>query len=286
MTDRVPPLVTTEWLASRLGSPGLVVADATYHLPHMRREAAAEYQAAHIPGAVFFDIDGIKDHDNPLPHMVPPPGEFAEAMEALGISSGDHVVVYDTHGLMSAGRAWWMLRLFGHDRVSVLDGGLQKWQVERRPVGGGAERRPKGRFTARLRPELVRDLRQVAANVSSHRETLVDARAAGRFEGTVPEPRPGLRGGHVPGSRNLPYDRLIDPATRTMLPPERILAAFAQAGVDCKGPVVCSCGSGVTAGILALALFVAGKTDASVYDGSWAEWGASPFTQVATGPAR
>lgn len=285
MSDQVSTLVSTDWLGAHLDAPGVVVVDASYHLPHMRRDAAAEYQASHLPGAVFFDIDGIKDHDNPLPHMVPPPGEFAEAMEALGISNTDHVVAYDTHGLMSAGRAWWMLRLFGHDRVSVLDGGLPKWRQEKRQLAAGAVRRPKGRFAAGFRPSLLRTLPQMTANLTSHRDIVVDARAAGRFEGTVPEPRAGLRGGHIPGSRNLPYDRLLDPVTKTMLSPERIRALFAQGGIDRNAPIVCSCGSGVTATVLALALHVAGKTDAAIYDGSWSEWGAAAYTPVATGPA-
>ncbi|MBL8702564.1 MAG: 3-mercaptopyruvate sulfurtransferase [Alphaproteobacteria bacterium] len=286
MSQPVPPLVSTEWLASRLGTSGLVVADATYHLPNTGRDGRAEHLQAHLPGAVFFDVDGIKDASNPLPHMVPSADVFAAAMESLGIASTDHVVVYDAHGLMSAARAWWMLRLFGHDRVSILDGGLPKWRAENRAVESGPVSRSRSRFTATFRPALLRDRAQMLANLATRAEQVVDARSAGRFEGTAPEPRAGLRGGHIPGSRSLPYDRIVDPATKGPLPAARIAAAFLDAGIDPSRPVVCSCGSGVSAGVLAFGLFLAGHRDAAIYDGSWSEWGLPGDTPVDTGPAR
>ena len=287
MTDTPPPLVPTAWLAQRLGQPGLVVADASYHLPHAGRDGRTEYRAAHLPGAVFFDVDGIKDETNPLPHMIPAPARFAAAMDELGIGNDDHVVVYDAHGLMSAARAWWMLRLFGHDRVSVLDGGLPKWRAENRAVTAettAVQRR--GKFIAAFRPALVRSRTQMLTNLGARTEQVVDARSSGRFEGTASEPRAGLRGGHIPGSRNLPYDQLIDATHRTLRPAAEIAAAFDGAGLDRSKPVVCSCGSGVSAGVLAFGLFMAGHRDAAIYDGSWAEWGLPGDTPVDTGPAR
>lgn len=286
MTRDVPPLVTTDWLAQRLGAPGVVVADATYHLPNTGRSGHAEYLAGHIPGAVFFDVDGIRDESDPLPHMLPSADAFSAAMSRLGIANGDHVVAYDAHGLMSAARAWWMLRVFGHERVSLLDGGLPKWRREGRPLEPGEVRREAGRFGAVLRPELVRAKRDLLANLDSRREQVVDARSAARFEGSAPEPRAGLRGGHIPGSRSLPYDALLDREHRTVLSPERIGAAFDAAGIDRTRPVVCSCGSGVTAAVLAFGLFLTGKDDAAVYDGSWSEWGLPGDTPVETGKAR
>jgi thiosulfate/3-mercaptopyruvate sulfurtransferase len=286
MTDAAAPLVTTDWLAERLGAPGLVVADATYHLPNTGRDGHGEYLAAHLPGAVFFDVDGIKDATSELPHMIPAPQDFAAAMAQLGIGDGDHVVVYDAHGLMSAARAWWMLRLFGHDRVSILDGGLPKWKAEGRSLAPGAVSRPRARFAARFRPELVRTKAQMLANLATQAEIVVDARSSGRFEGTAPEPRAGLRGGHIPGSRSLPFDRLVDPASKTLRATTEIAATFDAAGVARDRPVVCSCGSGVTACVLAFGLHLTGVRDAAVYDGSWSEWGQPGDAPVETGPAR
>jgi len=280
----VPPLVGTDWLADNLGRDDVVIVDATYHLPTARRDARAEYEAAHIPGARFFDIDAIADQASPLPHMLPSPEQFARAAEAMGIGDGDHVVAYDTYGLMSAARAWWMLRVFGHDRVSVLDGGLPKWQREGRPVTATIPGPPRARrFTPRFRPELVRTKEQLLSNLTSRAEQVVDARAPGRFHGTQPEPRPGLRAGHIPGSLNLPYTNLIDPEKLTVLPPERLREAFAASGVDPDRPVVASCGSGVTACVLALGLHVIGARSIAVYDGSWSEWGLPGDTPVETG---
>jgi len=285
MPQQVPPLVQTDWLAEHLGAKDVVVVDATYHLPNAGRDARAEHAQAHLPGAVFLDIDAIRDEANPLPHMVPAPSGFAAAMRALGIANEDHVVAYDAHGLMSAARAWWLLRLFGHDRVSILDGGLPKWRAEGRALEAGVVSRPASGFAASFRPALLRTKAQMLANLSRGAEAVGDARSAGRFEGTAPEPRAGLRGGHVPGSRNLPFDRLVDPKAKTVLPPEEIGRAFAAAGIDPAGRVACSCGSGVTACVLAFGLFLLGNRDVAVYDGSWSEWGAAADTPVATGPA-
>ncbi len=267
------PLVSTDWLADRIGEPGVVVVDATYHLPTAKRDPRAEFAQAHIPGAAFFDIDGISDPASSLPHMLPAPADFARAMAALGIGDDSMVVAYDSYGLMSAARAWWMLRTFGHEAVAVLDGGLPKWQREGRPLESGEPGPRAATFTPRFRPELVRSKQQVLANLASRAEQVLDARAAGRFTGVEPEPRAGLRGGHIPGSRNLPFTQLLDPETKTVLPAEALRARFAAAGIDPARPVVTSCGSGVTACVLALGLARIGAPDAAVYDGSWSEWG-------------
>jgi thiosulfate/3-mercaptopyruvate sulfurtransferase len=278
------PLVTTQWLADNLGRPGLVVLDATYHLPTAKRDPRAEYVREHIPGALFFDVDGISDPDSPLPHMLPAPDAFARAVEALGIGSDDHVVAYDSYGLMSAARPWWMFRAFGHDRVSVLDGGLAKWKKEGRPVTDAKSVAAAGkRFQARLRPDLVRSKDQLLGNLKARTEQVLDARAAGRFQGTAPEPRAGLRSGHIPGSTNLPFNTLLDGQSQTVLPRAALLEQFAKAGIDLGRPVVTSCGSGVTACVLALGLELAGAKRVAVYDGSWSEWGLPGNTPVETG---
>ena len=277
----VPSLVSTEWLADRLGKPGIVVLDATYHLPNVPRDARAEYEREHIPGALFFDVDGISDPNSDLPHMLPSPADFIRAVEALGVGSDDHVVTYDSYGLMSAARPWWMFRIFGHDRVSVLDGGLAKWKREGRPLTGAASKPATGkRFTARFRPDLVRSKDQLRANLQSGAEQVLDARAAARFQGTAPEPRQGLRSGHIPGSRNLPFNSLLDPADQTMAPPEKLKQLFAGAGIDPGKPIVTSCGSGVTACVLALGLEQIGAKHVAIYDGSWSEWGLPGDTPV------
>jgi thiosulfate/3-mercaptopyruvate sulfurtransferase len=280
-------IVSTSWLADHLDDPDVRIADATYHLPGTNRDAAAEFAEAHIPGAVFFDVDNIAAPESKapggLPHMLPPPELFAERMAALGIGNDSFVVCYDVHGLMSAARAWWMLRAFGHDGVAVLDGGLPAWKAEGRPLESGAPTPSPARFTAHFRPALVRSKTEVLAGAVG---TVIDARARERFEGTAPEPRPGLRGGHIPGARNLPFGELLDPATKRLLPPEAIAARFAAAGLPESGPVTASCGSGITACVLALGLHRIGREDAAVYDGSWAEWGMPGDTPVETGPAR
>jgi len=279
-------LVETEWLASHLDTPALVILDGSMHLPTAKRDAKAEYLAGHIPGALFFDIDEIADEKSPLPHMLPSATKFASRMKKMGVGDGMHVVAYDSEGLYSAARVWWMFRAMGHEQVQVLNGGLKKWKAEGRPLEDGPPRRRTERhYTARLNAGLVRDVGDVKALIAGKAAQIVDARAANRFEGTVPEPRQGLRSGHIPGSRNVPFASLLNP-DGTLKPAAELQAIFAKAGVDPGKPVVASCGSGVTAGVIALALALLGRPDAAVYDGSWTEWGGDPALPIETGPAR
>jgi len=275
----VSPLVTTEWLAANLGRRNVRVVDGSWHMPQLKRDARAEFTQAHIPGAVFFDIDAIADRRTSLPHMLPSAAEFARSVGKLGIGSGDRVIVYDSRGVISAARVWWTFRVFGHDRVAVLDGGFPRWLTEGRPVASGeAAPRPR-RFTARLRRRLVRDLASVRGNLKTRREQVLDARSRGRFAGTEPEPRAGLRSGHIPGSLNLPYEQLYQ-ADGTLLGPDALRRQFEAAGLDLGKPIVTSCGSGVTASVLALGLAAVGRADVAVYDGSWTEWGRRADTPV------
>jgi thiosulfate/3-mercaptopyruvate sulfurtransferase len=278
-------LVSTEWLARHLQAPDLRVVDATWHMPGQGRNARAEYEARHIPGAVFFDIDEIADEASKLPHMLPSPEKFSARMRKLGLGDGNRIVVYDAHGMMSAARVWWSFRVMGNKDVAVLDGGLPKWLAEGRPVEDTPPPPRERHFSARLNHTLVKDKSAVARNLKNRRFQLLDARSAGRFQGTEAEPWPGRRSGHVPGSRNLPYTELLDPTHKTFLPADALAAKFETAGVDLKKPVVTSCGSGVTAAILALGLHLIGHEDVAVYDGSWAEWGLPGDTPVETGPA-
>jgi thiosulfate/3-mercaptopyruvate sulfurtransferase len=274
-------LVSTEWLAAHLGEPDLKVVDATYYLPHLGRDARAEFEQAHLPGAVFFDIEAISDHGDPLPHMLPDATAFAEAVGALGIGTGDRVVAYGGRGLIASARAWWMFRVFGHDRVAVLDGGSARWKAEGRPFESGTPIPAPRRFTATAHKELVADLDRMRAILERRDAQIIDARSRGRFGATEPELRPGLRGGHIPGSLNLPYTELFAAADDALRPDAEVRAAFQAAGLDLARPVVATCGSGVSAAVLALAMYRLGRRDAAVYDGSWTEWGGRPDTPVA-----
>ena len=276
--------VSTDWLAQHLTSPDIAVIDASWHLPTAKRDAKAEFLDGHIPGAQFFDIDDLSDTANPLPHMLPSPEKFASRMRKMGIGDGKRVIIYDSAGLFSAARAWWMFRVFGHDDVAVLDGGLPKWIAENRPLADGPAAKPQERhFTARYQATMVRDMPDVAVAVSSRQTQIADARSPGRFRGEEAEPRPGVRPGHMPGARNVHYATLLNP-DGTLKPADRIAGTFAAAGIDIGKPVITSCGSGVTAAILTLGLTIAGARDHALYDGSWVEWGSAPDSPVATGP--
>jgi thiosulfate/3-mercaptopyruvate sulfurtransferase len=278
-------LVSTEWLAAHLDDPHVRVVDASFKLPGITPTAREDYDRGHIPGAMFFDIDDIAELGTSLPHMIPSPELFARKMEGLGIGDDDRVIVYDSAGLSSAGRAWWMLRLYGHHNVALLDGGLPRWRAEGRPLETALPNPPRDRhFSARFDPELVRDKQALVQNLSTRREQVVDARAAGRFTGIAEEARPGLRRGHIPGSRNLPYDQVTDPQTRQLRDADELSDLFRDAGVALDRPIVTSCGSGVTACALAFALHLIGHPGAAVYDGSWSEWGLPGDTPVETGP--
>ena len=279
MSDGSDPLISTEALATRLGEPGHKVLDGSWHLPAAGRNARAEFEAGRIPGAVFFDIDQVSDASTGLPHMLPSPEAFAGAVGALGISADDAVVVYDAAGLFSAPRVWWMLRAMGHADVRVLDGGLPKWRAEGRPLEAGPAAPVPAAYAARPGPGLVRSLDDVRRALDDPGQQVVDARPAPRFRGEAPEPRPGLRLGHMPGAVNAPFPSVLAP-DGTMLPESALRRVFDEAGVDLQRPITASCGSGVTAGVVLLALARLGRTDAALYDGSWAEWGGREDTPV------
>ena len=278
-------LVSTEWLAAHLDDPNVRILDSSFKQPGITPTARADYDTGHIPGAVYFDIDDVAGPGTALPHMIPSQQRFAEKMAERGIGNSDRVIVYDANGLSSAGRAWWMLRLFGHDNVALLDGGLPKWKREARPLETASPVVPSRRFNVRFNPDMVRDKAALIANLSSHAELVVDARAAGRFDGSAEETWPGRRRGHIPGSRNLQFDLVTDPQTRQLKSAEALAGLFAEAGVPLDARIVTSCGSGVTACALAFALHLIGHPGAAIYDGSWSEWGLPDGPPIATGPA-
>ena len=284
MQDDPKTLVSTEWLHAHLKDPDLRILDGSYYLPQMGRDPRAEYDAAHVPNARFFDIDDVADHGSDLPHMVPPVEKFMSRMRAMGVGDGHQVVVYDGMGLFSAARVWWLFKLMGQSNIAVLDGGLPKWQAEGRPVEDLPPVIRDRHMTVRRQNHMVKDVTQVSAASKLGDYEIIDARSPGRFRGEEPEPRAGLRPGHIPGSKNVCFKDLLN-ADQTMKNPVEIRQIFEAAGVDFNKPAITTCGSGVTAAVLSLGLERIGKTDHSLYDGSWSEWGMFPTVPVATGEA-
>jgi thiosulfate/3-mercaptopyruvate sulfurtransferase len=281
-TDDPKTLVSTDWLETHLKDPDLRILDASWYLPDMGRDAKADYAAAHIPGARFFDIDDISDHRSQLPHMAPPPEKFISRLRAMGVGDGHQVVVYDGAGLFSAARVWWLFRLMGKTDVAVLDGGFPKWQSEGRPIEDMPPVLRDRHITTSRQAHLVKDVTQVAAAAKLRDHEIIDARSAPRFRGEEEEPRPGLRSGHIPNSKNVPYRAVLN-GDNTMKGPDDLKKVFAEAGVDLTKPAITTCGSGVTAAILSLAMERMGKRDHALYDGSWAEWGMYGDLKVAKG---
>ena len=273
------PLVSTDWLEKNLELPDLRIIDCTWFMPDAGRDAKAEHEALHIPRAVYFDIDDIADTDSDLPHMLPPPIKFSSRVRKLGLGDGLTIVAYDNNNFYASARAWWMFRAMGHEDIKVLDGGFAKWQAEGRPVDDMPDRLSERHFTPRTNSFLLRDLEQLRGNLTSRREQVVDTRSAERFAGSVAEPRPGLKAGHIPGSKNLPASSLLA-ADGTMKDARALEALFAEAGVDLGQPIITSCGSGVSAAVANLALARVGKRDVALYDGSWTEWGSQPDTPI------
>src|SRR5476649_251684 len=280
---RPDALVSTEWLAEHLDAPDVRIVDASFYLPAQKRDPKAEFAHQHIPGAVYFDIDEIADKSNPLPHMLPSPGTFAEEARKLGLGSGNKIVVYDTTPMTGACRVWWMFRVMGYTDVAILDGGLPKWMAEGRPVTDAATVTREKSFKAKLDSTLVRSIDDVRSLLDTKKEQVVDARAANRFRGEVPEARAHLRIGHMPGAFNLPYTDLIDPKSGTMRSQAELKAAIAKSGIDPSKKVTASCGSGVTACVVALGLYLTGAPETAIYDGSWTEWGGRADTVIVTG---
>ncbi|MCK5423978.1 MAG: 3-mercaptopyruvate sulfurtransferase [Emcibacter sp.] len=280
MADTTPPLVSTEWLKEHLSAPDIRIVDATWHMPGDVRNASSEYREAHIPGAVFFDIDEICDLDNPLPHMLPSAEKMSSRMRKLGIGDGNRVIVYDNSDVRSAARVWFMLKAFGLWDVAILDGGFQKWKEERREIEDIPPIPRMRHFTARFNNTRVRDLEHMMENLGTAREQVVDARPPGRFSGSDPEPRAEMKSGAIPGSCNVFFRTLLNTQDGTFKSPDEIRGIFEAAGLNLQKPIITSCGSGITASVLMLGLYLIGHQQTALYDGSWSEWGSHPDTPV------
>ncbi|MBR1230526.1 3-mercaptopyruvate sulfurtransferase [Bradyrhizobium sp. AUGA SZCCT0182] len=284
MSSTDDPLVSTDWLAEHSDDPTTKIIDASFKMPGILPLPKDDYLASHLPGAVFFDVDAVSDHSNPLPHMFPSAEQFGRDVGGLGIGNGDKVVLYDSGGWVAAPRVWWMFLSFGHQNVRILNGGLKKWRAEGRKVEGGEITPKPATFKATFDARYTRNIQQMVDNLTSRTEQVLDARANERYQGKVPEPRPGLRSGHIPGSLSVPYNQLFDASTGAMKSLEELRAVFVGAGIKLDAPIVTSCGSGVSALVLTLALYRLGVRGSALYDGSWTEWGEQDGPPVATGP--